>query len=370
MKTVPLLAMSLFISAVFQDVGAQDRPTLKIGDVAPQIKYSKWLKGQPVGTFKSDQIYVLEFWATWCGPCRAAMPHLTKLQTAYAEKITIIGVDIWEDKKKGEPHDKFLPAVEKFIRQNNENMGYALFADNDEQYMGNSWMKAAGQEGIPSTFIVKDNKIIWIGDPMALDSILPKILNGSYDMTAYKRAFEKRFNDSQKLLETWLTATKPVQDAIAAKEYKRALDLIEVAKAEHPDLQYALNRLAFYTLLKQVGADEALAFGKKWLMQERNAALTILDIVSTTSNLPVSIYLWAAEAYEKVAEDSSPFTLHSMAITYAKGNDYKKAVNYEQEAIKAAEAALEKEKTGAMTVEILNGYKKSMANYKALMLRD
>src|SRR5579875_114505 len=165
---------------------AQDEVTLRIGDPAPALQYSKWLKDEPVTSFDGGKLYVLEFWATWCGPCRAAMPHLTMLQKQYQGKIAIIGVNIWEDVKKGKPYNTYIPAVEKFVKQNNENMGYALFIDNNDQYMGNKWMKAAGQEGIPSTFIIKDGKIIWIGDPMALDSTLPKIMDGSYDMVVYK----------------------------------------------------------------------------------------------------------------------------------------------------------------------------------------
>lgn len=359
------IAFAVLVLCLGMLAGAQDEVTLRIGDPAPPLKFSKWIKGEPVNSFDGDKLYVLEFWATWCGPCRAAMPHLTELQKKYQEKIFFIGVNIWEDVKKGKPYNMYIPIVEKFVKQNNENMGYALFIDNNDQYMGNKWMKAAGQEGIPSTFIIKDGKIIWIGDPMALDTTLPKMLDGHYNMVAYKKSFEKKSDASQKLVDEWLNATKTIQDALNAKEYKTAISLIDKAKAEHPDLDFALNRMEFYILLTQVSEADAIAFGKQWQKQDKNAAATMLDAVSRQANLTKTTYLWAVKMYEKVGIEQNPFSFHLMATAYAKGGEFKNAVQYEEKAVKGAEAALEKAKTGAMTEGILNEYKQSLEKYYA-----
>jgi thiol-disulfide isomerase/thioredoxin len=53
---------------------------VKVGDPAPPLKVEKFLKGDPVKAFKPGHVYVVEFWATWCRPCVASMPHLTELQ--------------------------------------------------------------------------------------------------------------------------------------------------------------------------------------------------------------------------------------------------------------------------------------------------
>jgi thiol-disulfide isomerase/thioredoxin len=346
---------------------AQNGVTLRIGDPAPALQYSKWLKGDPVNFFDGQKLYVLEFWATWCGPCRAAMPHLTMLQKRYEGKICIVGVNIWEDVKKGKPYNTYIPVVEKFVKQNNENMGYSLFIDNNEQYMGNKWMKAAGQEGIPSTFIIKAGKIIWIGDPMALDTTLPKMLDGTYNMMAYKKSFEKKNDASQKLVDEWLDATKPIQAALSTKEFKTAIRLIDKAKAEHPDLDFALNRMKFYTFLTHVSEAEAVAFGKQWQKQDKNAAGTMLDAVSRQANLAKTTYLWAAKTYEKTSLEQNPFSFHTLATVYCKGGNLTKAKQYEERAVKGAEAALEKAKTGAMTKSILNEYKQALEKYCVLL---
>jgi thiol-disulfide isomerase/thioredoxin len=59
---------------------------LKIGELAPAPKVSIWLHGSEVKTFEPMRVYVIEFWATWCGPCRQIMPHLGQLQKEYRDK--------------------------------------------------------------------------------------------------------------------------------------------------------------------------------------------------------------------------------------------------------------------------------------------
>jgi len=75
-----------------------DVEKLKIGDLAPQLVIDKWYNTPPINEFESGKLYVVEFWASWCQPCRKSIPHLNKLQAEFADDLTIIGVAASERK--------------------------------------------------------------------------------------------------------------------------------------------------------------------------------------------------------------------------------------------------------------------------------
>ena len=57
-----------------------------IGKPPPPIQVAKWVKGEPLQEFEKGKVYVVDFWATWCGPCIAAIPHLTRLRERHGGK--------------------------------------------------------------------------------------------------------------------------------------------------------------------------------------------------------------------------------------------------------------------------------------------
>jgi thiol-disulfide isomerase/thioredoxin len=158
-------------------------PSLKAGMPAPEFKVEKFLKGKPFTGLEKGQVYVVEFWATWCGPCIASMPHISELQKEYAEKgVTICGVNIWEDK---EYNDGTLPKAEKFVEKKGDGMAYTVAFDGPSKHMDTAWMLAAGRGGIPCAFVVnKEGVIAWIGHPMQLDMVIDEVVKGTWDIEA------------------------------------------------------------------------------------------------------------------------------------------------------------------------------------------
>ncbi len=84
--------------------------SLKVGDPAPALMVTKWLQGKEVKSFEKGHVYVVEFWATWCGPCIVMMPHMSDLQQEFKGKATLISFTTID---KQNPADKVAAFVEK-----------------------------------------------------------------------------------------------------------------------------------------------------------------------------------------------------------------------------------------------------------------
>lgn len=348
----------LFTNALY----AQEGSLLTIGNTAPEIQYSKWLKGEPVQTLSGNQVYVLEFWATWCAPCKAAMPGLTKLQQEYKDKATIIGVNVFEGTtEEGKSYDSYLPVIEKFVTGNSKNMEYAVMVDNNDEFMANRWMKAAGLNGIPATFVVKNNKIIWIGHPSGLDTTLPKIMDGTYNMEAYKATFNKQSEATQKQMNQINTLVNPIQDAIKAKEYDKAFDLIDQAKKDAPMLAVSLDFLKFQTLVKEVNEQKAIEFAEGWQKEFKTARVYAVRLIGSTDSLKKSTYLWAANNLKNSDEklEDNAVLQNSLAACFARGGDFKEALLWQQKAVAGAQ------KPGSTIPDhLVTEYEKALAAYQ------
>ena len=164
MKTT--LTLLLFVFAAASSLSAQ-APTLKIGDPAPALDVAHWIKGDAVTTFEPGQAYIVEFWATWCPPCKDSMPHLSELQAELGDKIVIIGLS-----------DETLDIAKEFLDKPEwaEKTHYTLGADPDGS-SHKSFMNAANQNGIPTSFLINgEGKIAWIGHPAVMDGPLYEML--------------------------------------------------------------------------------------------------------------------------------------------------------------------------------------------------
>ena len=186
MKSLHIAVATLFLCAWTGQALALD-----LGDQAPALKVEKWVKGDPVklADGKGEKVYVVEFWATWCVPCRASIPHLTELQAKYKDKgVVFVGISVDEDKRR-KTRDEVGPFVEKM----GDKMKYVVALDTTDGATSNAYMEPFGLEGIPASFVIdKQGRLVWYGHPMSLDEPLEQILAGKYDLEAFKKEDAKR----------------------------------------------------------------------------------------------------------------------------------------------------------------------------------
>jgi thiol-disulfide isomerase/thioredoxin len=149
--------------------------TLAPGQPAPPIVIEEWLKGPPVERFEPGTIYVLEFWATWCGPCLAGIGHLTLLQREYASNgVVVVGITSKDSRNA-------LPAVKEMVSLRGNGMAYSVAWDGST-ITYKRYISAARVGGIPVSFVVgKDGIIEFIGHPHALELVLPKLVDGTWN---------------------------------------------------------------------------------------------------------------------------------------------------------------------------------------------
>lgn len=162
-----------------------------VGDPAAPLKIAEWVKGNAVdlAAVKGKQVVVVEFWATWCGPCRTSIPHLTEMQKKFKDVI-FIGVS---NEEAGD--------VKPFVKKMGEKMDYTVAVDEDGKTSA-GYMEAYGIDGIPHAFIVdKEGRIAWLGHPMGgLEQVLAEVVAGKFNLEkSRKRA------DAQKQVEEFET---------------------------------------------------------------------------------------------------------------------------------------------------------------------
>jgi thiol-disulfide isomerase/thioredoxin len=221
---------------------------LIIGDAAPPISISKWVNGNPVEAFAADSVYVVEFWATWCGPCLASMPHMASLQTEYGDKVTFIGITAEED-----------GVVTEFMGQNSRSgepwsdvLTYTIALDADRKTNA-AYMQAAGQNGIPCAFIVgKTGKVEWIGHPASIDQPLKSVVDGAWDLQKARNSFLAE-REAEAVMQEY---GPKIQAAFEKRDFKTGVSLLDQLIAGFPE-NSEFKQMRFQFLLKGKMFDEA-----------------------------------------------------------------------------------------------------------------
>lgn len=290
-----LYRFSLAAVAVLFIIAAPALAT-ELGDPAPPLKVKEWVKGKPVDlkAGKGKNIYVIEFWATWCVPCIKGMPHLTELQKKYKDKGLVIVSVTAKDRRQD------LPKVKKFVKDNDSKMGYVVAYD-DGRATTEAYRGAFGINTIPHAFVIdKQGRLAWHGNPNgpAMETALEEIVAGTFDIELAKKRAK-----APGLMKSYFEAVSESEDAKAANKLaKELMPLIE----KDPKL---LNELSWDILTR-----------KDVLYRDLELALR------------------AAEIAVKLTEEKDAAILDTYARALWDTGEKEKAVKYQRKAVRVCES--------------------------------
>ncbi|MSR04370.1 MAG: redoxin domain-containing protein [Phycisphaerales bacterium] len=302
---------------------------LSIGSKAPIPEISDFVRGEKPTFFEPGKVYVIEFWATWCPPCRQSMPHLTKLAEDMKSKgVVIVGVS-----------DEKVETVRTFLEKDEwkQKARYTLATDPDRS-THKAYMEASGQGGIPTAFIVKEGVVQWIGHPMEMDAPLAKIVDGTWDPKTAKQSFEDSVAEEMKAMGRQNDMTK----AIDSKDWDKAVALIDAEIAASTGEEAMQSKVQKAQILLVAGRSEAAYALCAELVKEdpalRNFVATSVLHLPDVADRRVDLAITWLTDVTSAAGPVNPQVLAELAYAWSLKGDFTKAADFMRRAIDTAKS--------------------------------
>lgn len=249
---LPVMALSPGDAVVPDAVGKADFVT----GAAPE----RWVPGK---------VYVFECWATWCGPCVAAIPHMDKLFDKYHEQgLEVFGMNVFEDGRE---------KAAAFAKKKGKGMSYPVAYVGKGGVFERDWLETTGIKSIPYAFVVKDGKFLFGIHPASLkEEMVEALLAGG----EREEALLKRLRKAEGSKEEIAVLSGKFSEAMEGDEGKaeEILGQIEGLDPDYAMLGYMRCLLA--AKRKQWEAVAALLRGDGDAMMKRAAAMMVVEMIA------------------------------------------------------------------------------------------
>lgn len=330
-----IILLVFFFNVQLTGIQAQ---TLKIGDTAPPMQVAGWLRNKPEAPLKKGEVHIVEFWATWCQPCLAGIPHLNEIAAKYAgQGLNVYGISIMERKNVD------IDSLRRFMETSiGKSMEYHVATDGAANFMKANWVEAVGQRGIPFAIVVNgDGRIAWYGHPNALDGVLPDILTGNWNLDAKRKSFEDQTRLKNLDANEVVNLLNPY---MIKKDHAGGLIVLDSLLEKEPDLLY-YSRFGHFMAYCLIGTQskKATSYIRSWWDAGSEPGWkSVSDAIYSFSRvkpevLTPELYLLGAEALQAQLENypwSMNFktTYEEMAEYYKKAGKVDMAKELEQKA--------------------------------------
>lgn len=178
----------LLVLASLASRAAGQPALLEPGSAAPDLAVTKWVKGAPINALEKGKTYLIEFFETGFRlddqVNERVAPLLTSIARANSD-VTVLAVDVQRFRPVGAPE----PDVAGFVARLGDAIDYPVGVG---QEMERTWMRAAAQDALPTSFLVKDGVVLWVGAPVEAGPALQELKAGTFDLASAKASFEKK----------------------------------------------------------------------------------------------------------------------------------------------------------------------------------
>ncbi len=323
---------------------------LSVGDPAPALSIDTWVQGDPVDLKKDKgkRIYMVEFWATWCPPCKISVPVLTDLQNKYKNDLTIIGVTAADPRNTTKD-------VKRFVKKRGDEMPYSVAMDKDEKTTM-AYLAAAGVDGIPYSFLVdKKGLIAWHGSPLdpAIGDVIAQLVSGSFDAESARKQADLQAEVNRRFQEVYLY--------IQVEQWSRVWDaLVGILKVDPGNIEAMDVLMQVYLSDKR----EKKVF-RKWVEshigahgQDVEVMQRLARILCANPDVPKRVpdlALNAARASYEASKKQDALAVSTYALAVYQIGDLERAIALQREAVSVATDA-----NGDMVRETLDFYTQCM----------